>query len=210
VKVEQPADCPQLYPATLSGIVDSVIEFGDDETPGGRCITRTRFGMQVLQQLGVAATPLPCILLVGNPDAGSAVRAGLPKALWRAPIACVEVDPDDPANPDPEWGAHLVVEWRVEGVGGLMDLDLQRYTRPNWGIHTRAMTVQFPDDFRDEPVGYFFDDGCVAVWTPARHRSRFKRGSAWRTPWDQGLVDMVVERVLDEAPAELERFRSGQ
>lgn len=174
---EAPAEVRML--ATLWPQIPTSIGARADLKDGtGLCIASTRFGIGVLEMLGVKCRALPCSLIVRNAFADQLCNQGVPMAKWPSMAWSLGVMANDkPVNG--LWDAHLCVEWRSKrGRSGILDLDLPRYSKPEYGIRLLATGVSWPDKNR-KTIECESAEGTYVRWDAARHLTGYRRSIEW-------------------------------
>jgi hypothetical protein len=162
----------------------------------GFCVEVSRLGLEVLQRVGVNAKPLPCELMIANLSGTQHIIRNVPVSQWPDDAWSLGVLARDNPLGSP-WNAHLVIEWTGRsGVTGLLDLDLGRHSRPDYGICLRPTSYAWPDGNTESMWGMLGDDSFVR-WTAARHLTNFKRVEAWRQRPDPALVSTIVAELKE-------------
>lgn len=184
-----PAAHRSACPAALANMWEPLNLVG---TSDGSCVASTRVGIEVLRRVGLNVKPLTCGLMVLNLEAAALYTQGVPMSQWPATAWSLGIVPAE----DGPWDAHLVVQWEVAGVRGLLDLDLGRYTRPEYGITTRSVAIKCPSRHERE-VSYVFDEATMVIWTLRPELAGFKEVDYWDLAGD---LDEIIDGYVADLP----------
>lgn len=181
------------------------------------CIQSTRIGLEVLANLEIQATALPCAIVVRNAEAVDCSLRGLPVADWPPTAWSVGIDPDAPApaqtpaeaassallggpvidnrTGERGWNGHLL----IEGEGWLLDLSANQFSRPlrNMELHAWAapITPLDPDAGDNSWLITMTNSVNVRVY-PRVELAAWRNGSAWREDPPQDAVTAVTYLAL--------------
>jgi len=163
----------------LVEIAPPIIALHSKPEARGRCLLAAAVGCEVCRHFGIAAAPLSVAVEIYNKAAVDWITAGQPGGVEGYQACGAWIIVIDHENRQPHvrgWPGHLVVE--IEGGGGgILDLDLQQFQRPEKQIllpHAASFAI---DPVR--PWRYTIGESLLC-YTPRREDQSFRKTPGWR------------------------------
>lgn len=165
--------------------------FGDQT----HCIEAAKIARAALARVKVPSRPLPCGLLVANPEGSDLIDAGVPITQWPATAWSIGVDPDSNV-PGPGWNGHLI----LAGDGWIGDFSAAQFRhskrRRLARIDIEAWVSPTPPGWDLRPISIRNEDhGTVVVIQPRPELARWRSTNAWRSNVPTDWVDKLLARL---------------
>jgi hypothetical protein len=184
---------PDIYPHALATIWPKDLSAGRAQ---GACIASTRVVLEVLGRYGIEGRPMPCSVSLFNQEAARLAAARVPMDRWPPEAWSVGVAAREDPSPL-QWDAHLVAEWRIGGVGGLLDADLGFQERLDYDMPAHPVSVRYSRP-KARTASCEIDGRTSVIWKLEPHLTQFKQSSAWRDiEWAGDLIDSLVDQLAD-------------
>ncbi len=184
---------PDIYPIALAAIWPRDLSAGRAQ---GACVASTRVVIEVLSRYGIECRPMPCSVSLFNQQAAHLTVDRVPMDRWPAEAWSVGVAAREDPSPLP-WDAHLVAEWRIGGVSGILDADLGFQERPDYDMPARPVSVRYLRP-KARTATCEIDGRTSVIWELKPHLTQFKQTPAWRDiGWASDLIDSLVDQLPD-------------
>lgn len=195
---------PQRAAAVLAALLEvAPVELAKGDLQRNRCIRATVIGREVLHYFGLMGAPVALQVTVWNRVAEGWRQEGMPGGPEEgrrrgAYMLCVDVKTPAPGK----FAGHLALF--LPELRGLLDLDLQQFSRPERGL--RLPGAGFFEDF--DSTGP--DEGCVYTEGPDEayiayallpHKQEYRTARDFRA-WAR--FKPVIGRIIRQVRARLE------
>jgi hypothetical protein len=175
------------------------------------CVFTTRVGLQVLEQVGVVARPVPVYVSVHNMEAWRLSQDRIPVEEWPASAHSVGINEAGATRPGPGWNGHLVLVVKQPGQPRLLiDLTADQFDRPIRNLVVGGPVFMdispdatwTPHDPLFTTIGGRENPNAIVSYRPMPPQSQ--QAQAWKSSgdWaqDPDIVDAFVQEALDRLP----------